>query len=495
MVNSIDASVSQETRAKLTDILSSYVDIFSFSEFDLGSTDLVQHRIDTGLNKPFRQSLRPQARAHLPIIDKLLQDMQAQGVIEPCTSEWASNIVLVKKKDGSHRFCVDYRKLNDLTVKDAYPLPRIDTCLDSLEGSVWYSTFDLRSGFHQVRVDPRDVDKTTFVCHRGTYCFPKMPFGLCNAPATFQRLMDLSMLGLNFQVCLIYLDDIIVFSKDITSHLQRLELLFTRLREANLKLKPSKCHLLQKEVSFLGFTVSSRGVGTDASKISSIVDWPRPKNLRESRAFVGLCQYYRRFVPNFSTVAAPLHALTKKGALFEWNAACENAFRELKRLLSGADVLALLSESGGYILDCDASDQAIGAVLSQIQDGVERPICFASQLYNKHEKNYNVTRKELLAVVTFVKKFRQYLLGKPFIIRSDHAALQWLKRTPEPIGQQARWLEILEEFDYTIQHRAGVKHGNADALSRRPPTEHDNLVAACRQLDPDWRCRRNKMTQ
>jgi hypothetical protein len=178
------------------------------------------------------------------------------------------------------------------------------------------------------------------------------------------------MLGLNFQVCLIYLD-IIEFSKDITSHLQRLELLFTRLREANLKLKPSKCHLLQKGISFLGFTVSSRGVGTDASKISSIVDWPRPKNLRESHAFVGLCQYYCRFVPNFSTVAAPLHALTKKGALFEWNAACENAFRELKRLLSGADVFALPSERGGYILDCDASDQAIGAVLSQIQDGVK----------------------------------------------------------------------------------------------------------------------------
>jgi hypothetical protein len=186
IVNSIDASVSQETRAKLTNILSSYVDI-SLSEFDLGSTDLVQHRNDNGLNKPFQQSLRPQARAHLPIIDKLLQDMQAQEVLEPCTSEWSSNIVLVKKKDGSHRFCVDYGKLNDLMVKDAYPLPRIDMCLDSFEGSVWYRTFNLHSIFHQVRVDPRDVDKTTFVCHRGTYRFPKLPF-ICVMP--LQRSKD-----------------------------------------------------------------------------------------------------------------------------------------------------------------------------------------------------------------------------------------------------------------------------------------------------------------
>ena len=491
MVNRADPTVPQETKAKLASLLSSYVDVFSLNEFDLGSTDLVQHQINTGQNKPFRQPLRPQARAHLPVIDNLLQEMQKQGVIEPCTSEWASNIVLVKKKDGSYRFCVDYRKLNDLTVKDAYPLPRIDTCLDSLAGAVWFSTFDLRSGFHQVRMDPKDVNKTTFVCHRGTFRFPKMPFGLCNAPATFQRLMDLTMLGLNFEICLIYLDDIILFSKDLASHMQRLELLFTRLREANLKLKPSKCQLLQRKVSFLGFVVSSHGIGTDSDKISAIVDWPRPKNLRESRAFIGLCQYYRRFVPNFSTIAAPIHALTKKGALFNWNDACENAFLELKKLLSGAEVLALPSENGQYILDCDASDQAIGAVLSQIQDGVERPLCFASQLYNKHEKNYNVTRKELLAVVTFVRKFRQYLLGKPFIIRSDHAALQWLKHTPEPIGQQARWLEILEEFDYTIQHRAGVKHGNADALSRRPPSEDDGLVAACRRLDPDWRRNRH----
>ena len=180
--------------------------------------------------------------------------------------------MLVKKKDGSLRFCVDYRKPNDLTTKDAFPLPRIDSCLDRLAGSVWYSTFDLRSGFRQVEVDPRDVNKTAFICHRGTFRFNRMPFRLCNAPATFQRLMDMVMIGLNFEICLIYLDDIILFSQDLPSHLQRLEFLFVRLRAANLKLKPSKCNILQKKVSFLGFTVNQQRVGTDAGKTAAIRD-------------------------------------------------------------------------------------------------------------------------------------------------------------------------------------------------------------------------------
>jgi len=476
MLHRVDSSVSPEAKAELAALLRDYQDVFSYSEYDLGKTDLAKHDINTGDNKPFKQPLRPQPRAHLPVIDKLINDMQSQGVIEPCQSEWGSNIVLVKKKDGSVRFCVDYRRLNNLTQKDVYPLPRVETCLDTLSNAVWYSTFDLRSGFHQVPVNPRDVNKTTFVCHRGTYRFPKMPFGLCNAPATFQRLMDTVLSGLNLEICLAYLDDIIVFSTDLESHLTRLTQLFEKLREANLKLKPSKCCLLQKKVAFLGYVISQKGVETDPGKIEAIANWPVPTNLRQSRAFVGLCQYYRRFVPNFSEIAKPLHELTKKGVRFHWSDECQQAFDKLKSTLAGAPVLALPRDEGNFILDCDASETAIGAVLSQVQDGEERPICYASQLYNRHEKNYNVTRKELLAVVTFVKKFRQYLLGRPFTIRTDHAALRWLKHTPEPIGQQARWLEIMEEYDYSIVHRPGRLHSNADALSRREPASEPPAV-------------------
>ena len=462
----VDPSLSADSRAELHQLLDDYQDIFSYGEYDLGHTAVVEHRIDTNNNQPFRQQLRPQPRAYLPTIDRLVNEMQAQGIIEPCHSEWASNIVLVKKKDGNIRFCVDYRKLNSLTQKDAYPLPRIEACLDSLSGAAWYSTFDLRSGFHQVAVHPQDRNKTTFVCHRGTFRFPRMPFGLCNAPATFQRLMDTVLAGMNYETCLVYLDDIIVFSHDEHSHLRRLAQLFQRLRDARLKLKPSKCCVLQKRVNFLGYTVSQAGVGTDQAKIEAVRDWPTPTNLRQCRAFVGLCQYYRRFVPNFSDVAAPLHALTKKGVRFVWSNDCRDAFEDLKRALVSADVLALPNDHDHFILDCDASNKAMGAVLSQIQQGVERPICYASQLFDRHQQNYSVTRKELLAMVTFVKKFRQYLLGRPFTVRTDHAALQWLRRTPEPIGQQARWLEILEEFNFDVEHRPGTKHGNADALSR-----------------------------
>lgn len=467
IINRIDPSVPSEVRTQLQELMASYSEIFSYGEYDLGCTTMAQHDINTGHNRPFRQPLRPQPWAYKPAIDQLIDDMQAQGVIEPCQSDWASNIVIVKKKDKSIRFCVDYRHLNSLTQKDAYPLPRIDTCLDTLSGAAWYSTFDLRSGFHQVPVNPRDINKTAFICHRGSYRFPRMPFGMCNAPATFQRLMDTVLKNLNFEICLAYIDDIIVFSHDLSSHMERLNKLFQRLKEANLKLKISKCNVLQKQVTFLGFSISQRGVGTDVEKVAAVRDWPVPTNLKQCRAFVGLCQYYRRFVPRFSEIAAPLHALTKKGARFIWNEECQSAFNTLKSALVGADVLALPNETDSFILDCDASDQAMGAVLSQVQNGEERPICYASQLYDSHQQNYNVTRKELLAVVTFVKKFRQYLLGRPFVIRSDHAALQWLRKTPEPIGQQARWLEILEEFDFQIEHRAGSKHGNADALSRR----------------------------
>jgi len=296
-------------------------------------------------------------------------------------------------------------------------------------------------------MDPADAHKTTFVTRRGTFAFKVMPFGLCNAPATFQRLMDVTMMGLNLEICLIYLDDIIVFSTDVTSHIERLEKVFCRLKTANLKLKPSKCRLMQTSVGFLGYVVSGEGISTDPVKIEAVQSWPIPRKLRDVRSFLGLCGYYRRFVPNFSEVAAPLHALTQKGRAFVWNSDCQMAFDKLKTLLTASPILALPLDGCQYLIDTDASDHGIGAVLSQVQDGEERVIAYASRLYSDAEKRYCVTHKELLAVVHFLRHFRQYLLGFEFLVRTDHAALQWLRRTPQPIGQQGRWLEILEEFN------------------------------------------------
>ena len=401
-------------------------------------------------------------------MDRHVRKMLRAQIIEHSNSPWVSNMVVVTKKDGTPRFCIDFRKLNEVTRKDAYPLPLIETCLDALAGATLFSTFDLRSGYHQMRMSEKDADKTSFVTREGTFRYKVLPFGLCNAGASFQRLMDLVMAGLNFKACLVYLDDIIVFSVTVDQHLGRVAEVFKRLRTANLKVKPSKCKLMQDRVEFLGHIVSADGVATDPTKIEAVEKWPAPKNLHEVRSFLGLCGYYRRFVKNFAAVASPMTALTEKGRPFRWGQGCQDAFEQLKAQLVTSPVLAMPRDKGQFILDTDASNWAVGAVLSQVQDGIERVIAYSSRVLSRPERNYCVTRRELLAVTYYLKKFRQYLLGRHFLVRTDHAALLWLKRTPEPIGQQARWISFIDEFQFDIEHRPGKKHGNADAMSRIP---------------------------
>jgi hypothetical protein len=468
MVNRVADPVPEDCRQSLGNILRKYKAAFSFNDKDLGRTTLVRHTIETEGARPVRQPLRRHPVCHQDAIHDRIQTMLEQGIIAPSRSPWASNLVLVKKKDGSLRCCVDYRDLNAVTVKDAYPLPRTDVCFDALSGSQWFSTFDLRSSYHPVEMDPRDAEKTTFVCREGSFKFLTMPFGLCNAEATFQRLMDVTMSGLAYDICLTYIDDIIVFPRTLSEHLERLEAVLSRLVQAGLKLKPSKCHILQQSVEFLGHVVSSDGIGTSPSKTKIVADWPAPQSQRELRAFLRLASYYRRYVRNFAEVAAPLSEMTAKGKRFEWSPQAQEAFVRLKASLTSPPILAVPSDEASYVLDTDASDFAIGAVLSDIKDGAERVIAYASRKLSKQEINYCVTRRELLAVVFFVKHFRHYLLGRKFTIRTDHAALQWLRRIPSPVGQQARWLEQLEEFDFDVIHRAGRQHTNADALSRIP---------------------------
>ena len=477
MVSRVDKSVSTATKLKLKSLLRRHASVFSKSEWDLGRTDLVTHSIDTEGHPPFRQPLRRYPPAHQEAIDKYIDDMLESNVIEPTSSPWASNIVLARKKDGSYRICVDYRQLNSITKGDAYPLPRIDDCLDTLKGSTLFSSMDCRSGFMQLGVKEEDRPKTAFITRRGMFQFLRMPFGLTNAPATFERLIDLLLRGLNEEICLSYLDDILCFSRTEEEHLERLERLLIRLKEANLKLKPSKCCLLQKQILFLGYIVSEEGIATDPEKTRLIEEWPAPTNLRQLRGFLGLSGYYRRFVKGYSAIAAPLHDLTKKSRAFTWTEECQEAFDRLKMVLSSSPVLALPNDTGTFVLDTDASEYQIGAVLSQIQDGEEKVMYYAGRKLNQNEVNYCVTRKELLAIVHFTKLFRQYLLGRRFIIRTDHAALQWLQRTPQPIGQNARWLEQLGEYDFMVQHRKGTSHANADAISRHPCLRRPSCTA------------------
>ena len=468
IVDGVHEDVSTADRVKLEQLLIRFSDVLSKNEYDMGLTDLIDHDIDTGQERSIRQQLRKTPMAHNQVVDAHIQTMLKQGLIEPSRGEWASNIVLVLKKDKTFRFCIDYRKLNASTRKDVFPLPRIDASLDALGGATWFSTLDFRSGYYQVPLNRKDAHKTAFISLSGSYQWKVLPMGLCNSASTFQRLMNMVLAGLTYTSCLVYLDDIIKMSTTLDEHLDRLAEIFLRIRAAKLKLRPDKCKMLRREVTFLGHVVSAEGIAMDANKLAVVRDWATPRCLREVRVFIGLCAYYRRYVKDFSTIARPLHALTHQGVQFEWTPACQEAFVALKGKLTNAPVIALPREEGEFYLDIDAGNWAIGAVLSQVQNGEEKVIAYGSRLLSNAEANYCVTRRELLAVIYFVKYYKQYLLGRKFTIRTDHAALQWLQKTPDPIGQQARWLEQLAAFTFDIVHRPGLRHGSADGLSRNP---------------------------
>ena len=459
----------EEDRYLVRQVLRRNADIFAKNSTDLGSTKVATHTIKTGDSPPIKQAPRRVALHRQQVVKQEVKAMLEKNIIEPGDGPWSSPIVLVKKKDGTLRFCIDYRKLNEVTLKDAYPLPRIEDNLDTLSGSSWFSTLDLISGFWQVEMDDESRTKTAFsVGHGGLYQFRRMPFGLCNAPATFQRLMEKVLAGLQWQIAVLYIDDIIVFGSSVAEHLDRLEILFDRLRKAGLKLKPSKCTLLKRKVDFLGHTVSANGVEADPAKISKVRDWPQPKDVSEVRSFIGLCAYYRRFVKGFSDLCKPLYHLTEKGVTFHWDDKQDKAFKALKACLTTAPILAFPNEHDKFILDTDASAVGIGAVLSQVQDNEERVIAYGSRVLSKAERNYCVTRRELLAIVVFVKMFHHYLVGAHFKLRTDHAALYWLFGMKNLEGQPARWVERLGCYDMKIEHRPGKNHRNADALSRCP---------------------------
>ena len=466
MAEQCGVGLTVEEKSQLFHLLLAYADVFADAEDGLGRTRVVKHSIVTGDNPPIKQSCRrapPSKREH---VRQLIQDMLKKDVIQPSSSPWASPVVIVQKKDGSYRFCVDYRKINTITRKDAYPLPRIDDTIEALSGSQWFSTLDLRWGYWQVEMSEEDRAKTAFSTHEGLYEFKVMPFGLCNAPATFQRLMDLVLSGIQWSSCLVYIDDIVIVRKTVQNHLDNLQLVLDRIKRAGLWLKPSKCHLFQKEILYLGHRITRDGVATDPGKIDAVRKWAVPRTVQEVQRFLGLVGYYRKFVSNFAATAKLLYRLTERGREFIWTTECEAAFLKLKSRLVSAPILAFPDFTKIFILDTDASQSGVGAVLSQLHDGQERVVAYASRVLSKAERQYSVTRKELLAVVTFVKHFRHYLLGRHFVVRTDHSSLQWLYNFKEPEGQTARWLESLQEFDFEVIHRSGRNHSNADALSR-----------------------------
>jgi hypothetical protein len=458
--------MTHEEKLEWAQVLVDRRNAFSENEYDLGYTHLTEHVILTGDAKPVKQPPR-----RLPIayegedrraIDKLLK----QGSIRPSTSPWASPIVLVRKKDGSVRPCVDYRRVNAVTIKDAFPLPRAQDCIDALAGSTLFSTLDITSAYNQVPLREEDIPKTAFTTRCGLYEYVTMPFGLCNATATFQRLMEMILAGLQWNICIIFVDDVIVHGRNFREKIDRLKIILLKIEEAGLKLKPSKCHLFRTSVIFLGHIVSAEGVLPDPANIEKVQNLAVPSNCTDVRKVLGLMNYYRRFVQSYSDKARPIIQLTRKDETFIWSDQCQAAFELLKGALTSPPVMAYPITDGKFILDTDASAFGIGAVLSQIQEGKERVIAYGSKALSRAEKNWCVTDRELFAVKHFTDHYRHYLLGRQFVVRTDHQALKWLFSLKEPKSRIARWIESLSAFHFTVEYRPGKQHGNADAMSR-----------------------------
>ena len=464
-------------------IFTTYSNVFASEGGSLGRTTTIQHQIPTCDDIPVHQRHRRIPPNQLAEVKEHLQDLLDKGVIRPSQNNYASPIVLVRKKNGALRMCVDYRLLNAKVKPDAYPLPRIDESLDILGGAKYFSTIDLASAYNQVEVAPADRHKTAFTTPFGLYEYNRMPFGLGNAPATFQRVMQTIFRDELLEMLIVYLDDIIVFSQDISTHLQRLEMVFQKLREHGLKIEGKKCHFFCPKVTYLGHVVSADGVATDPAKTEVVMNWPKPKTLKDLRSFLGFASYYRRFVPHFAQTAKPLHELVSK--LYEggkngkqrnksvesgWNQECQEAFENLKQALTSPPVLAYPMYTKPFIVEVDASNDGLGAVLSQEQDGRVRPIACASRALRGAERNmenYSSRKLELLALKWAVtEKFREYLISSTFTVLTDNNPLTYLQTKSKLKAVEQRWVSELANFNFSIKYRAGKQNTNADALSR-----------------------------
>jgi len=426
-------------------------------------------------------------------LKKQLDDLISSGFIRPSKSPFGAPVLFVKKKDGTMRMCVDYRDLNRITIKNRYPLPRIDELFDRLHGAQWFSKIDLRSGYHQVRIHPDDIHKTAFRTRYGHYEFLVLPFGLTNAPATFMHLMQ-SIFGPHLDsFVIVFLDDILIFSKTKQEHERHLRMVLDLLRKNQLYAKLSKCEFFQQYISFLGHVVSKDGISCEKDKVKAIQEWPVPNSVAAVRSFLGVTGFYRRFVQNYSRIASPLTELLQSESKWNWGEAQQNAFNSLKNALSSAPVLAIPNDSLSYVVTTDASGYAVGATLSQDQGKGLQPIAFMSHKMLPAERNYPVHEQELLAVIRALQEWRHYLHGSRFKVQTDHQTLRHFFTQPHLSHRQIRWSEFMQEFDFEIEYKPGHLNAAADALSRRrdheipspSPPQLNNLVASLGSIGSD----------
>lgn len=490
-----DFDGSEREKQQLLEVLKKHLGAISAGDWDVGFTDKEAHRIRTTSEEPISQPHRPIPPCDFQEVRQHLQDLLARGVIVPSHSPYAAPIVVVRKKDGSIRLCVDYRRINGKTVKDAYPLPRIQETFDLLVGSSYFTTLDLASGYHQIAMSPEDQEKTAFTTPFGLFEFTRMPFGLSGAPATFQRLMNGVMSDFLFHFLLVYFDDLLIYSNTFEDHLHQLDKVLQRLEDTGLKINLEKCQILRREVNYLGHKISADGVSCQEEKTEAVKNWPKPETVKELRSFLGFCSYYRRFVKGYASIANPLHNLVnnttqehkqrkanpKTASLKgKWQDRHQEAFENLKSKLTSADVLAYADLSKPFVLETDASHEGLGAILSQQQpDGTTKVVAYASRSLRPTEKveaNYSSFKLEMLALKWAVtEKFRGYLLGSKFEVLTDNNPLVHFK-TSKLGALEQRWAAQLAVFDFTVKYKPG-RMNRADGLSRKPHSDSLPLTA------------------
>ena len=458
-----------EEKIRLQRLLKEFHDVFPVELPEgLPPKRQVDHKID------LQPGSQPQHRSPYRMSPKEMEELKKQidrflklGHIRPSISPYGAPVLFAPKKDGGLRFCIDYRALNKNTIKNRYPLPKIDELLDQLAGARVFTKIDLRSGYHQIRVVPEDIHKTAFRTRYGHYEFTVVPFGLCNAPATFMRLMNSIMHPYLDKFVVVFLDDILIYSKDLKEHEDHLRLVLKQLRKHQLYGKVSKCEFFKKQLEYLGHDVSSEGIKVSPAKIEAIKTWPTPQTVRQVRSFVGLANFYRKFIKGFSEIAKPLTELTKKDIPFEWGNEQEMAMTKLKRALCTAPVLLLPDLARPFVVHTDASSFALGGVLQQDSGKGLQPIAYESRKLNSTERRYSAYERELLAVLHSCNTWRHYLCGKHFTIRTDHHSLRYIFSQQKFSGRIFKWMEQLQQYDFTVEHIPGWKNLVADALSRR----------------------------
>ncbi len=473
-------NLSKEQEIKIKELVDKYSHIFSSGDDDIGYHDKIKFNIDTGNERPIKSRPYRVPYAMQEEVDKMIEKMLSGGIISKSSSPWAAPIVIIKKKDGSNRFCIDYRKLNKITVKDNYPVPLIEETLDTLKGSCFFTSLDLASGYWQVALADKAKEKTAFCSRKGQFQFNVLPFGLSNAVSSFQRMMETVLEGLpNTKV---YLDDILIHSVSFESHLSQLEKVFKRLEEANLKVKPSKCNFAKKEIKYLGFDVSSEGITPSRDRIKALLNYPRPTKSKEIKRFLGMASYYRKFIPHFSTLAEPINLLLKKSIKF----VCEANFKKIIHSMVNPPILVYPDFKKEFILETDASNVGLGAVLAQKDgNGVNRAVGYASRMLKGAERNYTTTEIECLAIVWAVEQFRPYLYGRKFTIECDHNPLVYIDNAKNKTSRVSRWRLSLAEFQYTVVYKKGSLNVKADALSRIETELEVNSIKLEEKLDWD----------